>query len=148
MDNATEIFLDAVEGLCLRSATLADVTEAAAALSDPSDLAVAGTATVSRLLHLFRARAGSRSAEWWIATLEGSKATALPKDIVLDALFVLAADAGGVSVPEIASMERAKFMPAFVQLAAVIVTLIHFYGGQSASVTLRHLRDRSTTSGA
>jgi hypothetical protein len=36
-----------------------------------------------------------------------------------------------VSVSEIASMERAKFMPAYVQLAAVIVMLVHFYGGQS-----------------
>jgi hypothetical protein len=147
MDDATEIFLDAVEWLCLRKATLADVTEAAGALQDRSDLAAAGTATVSRLLHLFRARAGSRSAEWWIATLEGSKATALPKDAVLDVLLVLAADAGGVSVPEIASMERANFMPALVQLAAVLVTLVHFYGGQPAPVTLQHLRVTSTTTG-
>jgi hypothetical protein len=76
-----------------------------------------------------------------------SCSAALPKDAVLDVLFVLAADAGGVSVPEIASMERAKLMPAFVQLAAVIVTLIHFYGGQPAPVTLQHLRESSTTTG-
>jgi hypothetical protein len=145
--SATETFIDAVEGLCLRNATLSDVTEAATALHEASDLAVAGTATVSSLLHLFRARAGSRSAEWWIATLEGSKATELPRDIVLDVLFVLAADAGGVSVPEIASVERAKFTPAYVQLAAVIVTLVHFYGGQPPTVTLRQLRDRSMMTG-
>jgi hypothetical protein len=143
--SAGETFIDAVEGLCLRHETLSDVTEAATAIHDASDLAVAGTATVSSLLHLFRARAGSRSAEWWIATLEGSKATELPRDIVLDVLLVLSADAGGVSVPEIASMERTRFMPAYLQLAAVIVTLVHFYGGQHPTVTLRQLRDRSTT---
>jgi hypothetical protein len=145
--SAGETFIDAVEGLCLRHATLSDVTEAATAIHDASDLAVAGTATVSSLLHLFRARAGSRSAEWWIATLEGSKATELPRDIVLGVLLVLAADAGGKSVPEIASMERTRFMPAYLQLAAVIVTLVHFYGGQPPTVTLRQLRDRSTTTG-
>jgi hypothetical protein len=63
--SATDVFIDAVEGLCLRDATLANVTEAATALHDASDLAVPGTATVSLLLHAFRARAGSRSAEWW-----------------------------------------------------------------------------------
>src|SRR6266700_2379563 len=46
-----------------RCTVYADVTEAATALHDASDLAVAGTATVSLLLHAFRARAGSRSAE-------------------------------------------------------------------------------------
>lgn len=93
--SATKVFIDAVEGLCLHEATLEDVTEAAAARHDASALATAGTATLARLLHLFRARAGSRSSEWWIATLEGSKATALPSDVMLDVLVVLAADAGG-----------------------------------------------------
>ena len=88
------------------------------------------------------ARASSRSAEWWIATLEGSKATALPSDVMLEVLLVLAADAGGVAVPEVASIERAVFMPAYVQLAAVIVMLVHFYGGQSAPVALQLLRNR------
>jgi hypothetical protein len=75
------------------------------------------------------------------------EATELPRDILLDVLLVFAADAGGVSVPEIASMERAKFMPAYLQLAAVIVTLVHFYGGQPPTVTLRQLRERSMTTG-
>jgi hypothetical protein len=145
--SATEVFIDAVEMLCLREATLEHATEAVAALHDAGDLATAGTATLARLLHLFRARAGSRSAEWWIATLEGSKATALPSDLMLDVLVVLAADAGGVAVPQVASMERASFMPAYLQLAAVIVMLIHFHGGQSAPVTLQLLRDRSSTTG-
>ena len=144
--SATEVFIDAVEMLCLHEAKLEQVTEAAAALHDASALATAGTATLARLLHVFRARAGSRSAEWWIATLEGSKATALPPDVMLDVLVVLAADAGGVAVPEVASMERATFAPAYLQLAAVIVMLIHFYGGQAAPVTLRLLRDRSAPS--
>jgi hypothetical protein len=143
----TEVFVDAVEGLCLRDATLTEVTEAATALHDASELAAAGTAVVSVLLHQFRARAGSRSAEWWTATLEGSKATALPAHLVLDVLLVLAADAGGVALPEIASLERAAFLPAYLQLAAVVVTLVHFYGGQSAPVTLQLLRDRSATTG-
>jgi hypothetical protein len=145
--SATEVFIDAVGMLCLREAKLEQVTEAAAALHDASALATAGTATLARLLHMFRARAGSRSAEWWIATLEGSKATALPSEAMLDVLVVLAADAGGVAVPEVASMERAAFMPAYLQLAAVIVMLIHFYGGQPAPVTLQLLRDRSATTG-
>lgn len=144
---ATEVFIEAVERLCLRDASLADATEAATALRDASDLATAGTATLARLLHLFRARAGSRSAEWWVATLEGSKATALPSDALLDVLVVLAADAGGVGVPEIAAMERAELLPAYLQLAAVIVMLVHFYGGQSAPITLELLRDRSATTG-
>lgn len=143
--SATEIFLEAVEGLCLRDATLADVTEAAIARHDAKDLAVEGTAMVPRLLHLFRTRVGSRSAEWWTATLEGSKATELPSDLVLDVLLVLAADAGGVSLPEVSSLERAKFVPAYLQLAAVVVMLVQFYGGQSAPVTLDLLRDRSAT---
>ena len=145
--SATEVFIDAVEELCVHEARLEQVTEAAAALHDASALATVGTATLARLLHVFRARAGSRSAEWWIATLEGSKATALPSDVMLDVLVVLAADAGGVAVPEVASMERAAFFPAYLQLAAVIVMLIHFYGGQAAPVTLRLLRDRSATTG-
>ena len=144
--SATEVFIDAVEELCVHEARLEHVTEAAA-LHDASALATAGTATLARLLHEFRARAGSRSAEWWIATLEGSKATALPSDVMLDVLVVLAADAGGVAVPEVASMERAAFLPAYLQLAAVIVMLIHFYGGQPAPVTLQLLRDRSATTG-
>jgi hypothetical protein len=80
-----------------------------------------------------------------IATLEGSKATELPSDLMLDVLVVLAADAGGIALPEVASMERAVFLPAYLQLAAVIVMLIHFYGGQSAPITLQLLRDRTTT---
>ena len=66
---------------------------------------------------------------------------------MLDVLVVLAADAGGVAVPEVASMERAAFLPAYLQLAAVIVMLIHFYGGQAAPSTLQLLRDRNTTTG-
>jgi hypothetical protein len=143
--SATEVFIDAVEKLCVHGARLEHVTEAAAALHDASALATAGTATLARLLHLFRARAGSRSAEWWIATLEG--ATALPSDVMLDVLVVLAADAGGVAVPEIAAMERATFVTAYLQLAAVIVMLIHFYGGQAAPVTLQLLRDQGATTG-
>ena len=143
--SATEVFIDAVEGLCVHEARLEQVTEAAASLHDASALATVGTATLARLLHVFRARAGSRSAEWWIATLEGSKATALPSDVMLDVLVVLAADAGGVAVPEVASMERAAFLPAYLQLAAVIVMLIHFYGGQAVPVTLQLLRDRRAT---
>ena len=145
--SAIEVFIDAVEELCVHEARLEHVTESAAALHDAIALATAGTATLARLLHEFHARAGSRSAEWWIATLEGSKATALPSDVMLDVLVVLAADAGGVAVPEVASMERAMFMPAYLQLAAVIVMLIHFYGGQAAPVTLQLLRDRSATTG-
>jgi len=145
--SAAEAFIDAVEELCVHKARLEQVTEAAAALHDASALATAGTETLARLLHVFRARAGSRSAEWWIATLEGSKATALPSELMLDLLVVLAADAGGVAVPEVASMERAAFFPAYLQLAAVIVMLIHFYGGQAVPITLRLLRDRNTTTG-
>ena len=37
--SATEVFIDAVEGLCLHEAKLEDVTEAAAALHDASALA-------------------------------------------------------------------------------------------------------------
>jgi hypothetical protein len=99
------------------------------------------------LLHLFRTRVGSRSAEWWAATFEGSKAAELPSRLTLDVLLVLAADAGGVSLPEIASMERAEFLPAYLQLAAIIVMLIQFHGGQSALVTLDLLRDRGATTG-
>jgi len=145
--SAAEAFIDAVEELCVHEARLEQVTEAAAALHDASALATAGTETLARLLHVFRARAGSRSAEWWIATLEGSKATALPSELMLDLLVVLAADAGGVAVPEVASMERAAFFPVYLQLAAVIVMLIHFYGGQAAPSTLQLLRDRNTTTG-
>jgi len=145
--SATEVFIDAVEELCVHEARLEHVAEAAAALHDASALATAGTATLARLLHVFRARAGSRSAEWWIATLEGSKATALPSDVMLEVLVVLAADAGGVAVPEVALMERAAFLSAYLQLAAVIVMLIHFYGGQPTPVTFQLLRDRTATSG-
>jgi len=145
--SATAVFVDAVEGLCLRDATLADVTVSATALHEASDLAAAGTAVVSALLYQFRARAGSRSAEWWTATLEGSKATELPSHLILEVLVVLAADAGGVALSEIASLERAEFMTAYLQLAAVIVTLVHLHGGQSARETLQLLRDRSATTG-
>ena len=145
--SAIGVFVDAVERLCLRDATLADATEAATALHDASDLAAEGAASVSRLLHMFRARVGSRSAEWWTATLEGSKATALPSHIVSDVLLVLAADAGGVALPEIASMERAEVLPAYLQLAAVVVMLVQFYGRQSAPVTLDLLRNQSATTG-
>ena len=86
--SAAEAFIDAVEELCVHKARLEQVTEAAAALHDASALATAGTETLARLLHVFRARAGSRSAEWWIATLEGSKATALPSELMLDLLVV------------------------------------------------------------
>jgi hypothetical protein len=145
--SAADVFLDAVEGLCLHDANLADVAGAATAFHDASDLAVAGTAIVSRLLHVFRARAGSRSAEWWIATLEGSKATALPRDRTLDVLLLLAADAGGLALPEVGSIERAEFASAYIQLAAVIVMLVHFYGGQAAPVTLRTLRQGGAMTG-
>src|SRR4029450_6007248 len=134
--SATSVFLDAVEGLCLRDANLAEVTEAASAHHDAGDLAVAGAPVVSRPLHVSRSRAGGRSAEWWIATLEGSNATALPRENMLDVLLVLAADAGGLALPEVASIERAEFASAYLQLAAVIVLLVHFYGGQAAPVTL------------
>ena len=71
---------------------------------------------------------------------------ALPPDELLYVLVVLAADAGGVAVPEVASMERAEFLAAHLQLAAVIVMLIHFYGGRAAPATLRLVRDRSAPS--
>lgn len=44
-------------------------------------------------------------------------------------------------------MERATFVTAYLQLAAVIVMLIHFYGGQPVPVTLQLLRDQSATTG-
>jgi hypothetical protein len=133
--------------LCLRDANLAEVTEAAIALHDANDLAIAGTEIVSRLLHVFRARAGSRSAEWWIATLEGSKAMALPRDRALDVLLMLAADAGGLALAEVASIERAEFASAYVQLAAVIVMLVQSHGGQAARVTLQTLREGGAMTG-
>ena len=54
--SATEVFIDAVRGLCLHEAKLEDVTEAATALHDASALATTGTATLAACCTCFARR--------------------------------------------------------------------------------------------
>ncbi len=145
--NAAGTFIDVIEALCLRDLSLGEASAMATAQYDEGDLAAAGTSIVSELLYLFRTTVGSRSAEWWTEILEGSKALALPVDVALDVLTLLAADAGGVALPEIADIERAHFASAYLQLAAVIVTLIQFHGQQLAGATLAQLREMNARMG-
>ena len=58
---------------------------------------------------------------------------------MLDVLLMLAADAGGLALSDVESIAD-EFASAFIQLAAVIVMLVHFFGGQVAPVTLQALR--------
>ena len=145
--SAAGTFIDVVEALCLRDLSLGEASAMAIAHDDEADLAAAGTSIVSELLYRFRTTVGTRSAEWWTEVLEGSKALALPVEVALDVLILLAADAGGVSLPEIADIERAHFASAYLQLAAVIVTLIQFHGQQPVRATLAQLRETNVRLG-
>ena len=107
---------------------LKDVHGMLLGVHEPAQLASSGLSVLTELLHMFRHFVGSRTPEWWKQTLEGSNANSVPSDEAVAILSLVAAQAGGLTLPELAPLERPALLPTYLQLSVVVAVLIHFHG--------------------
>jgi hypothetical protein len=109
--------------------------------ADPVAADAAERVVVELLRHLARTNR-PLAAEHWTALFEGSSAHELPGDAMLDVLLPLAAEAGRVTLPELALLGERRFVAALVQLAVVVFALVTETGNVPARALLGEVRLR------
>ena len=138
-EGGTIAFLDAVEAMW-KGLDLKDVHGMLLGVHDAEQLASSGLSVLTELLHMFRHFVGSRTPEWWNQTLEGSKVNSVASDEAVAILSLVAAQAGGLTLPELAPLERPALLPTYLQLSVVVAVLIHFHGRRPMERTLDDVR--------